>query len=51
MRTKRNQKERDVFLQHQVAIAKRTINMPDTILNILGGMIKEEAKEILKNNL
>ena len=41
MRTKRNQKERDVFLQHQIA---------DAILNILEEMTKEEAEEILKNN-
>ena len=50
MKTKKKQKERDVFLQHQIAIAKRTINMPDAILNILEEMTKEEAEEILKNN-
>jgi len=43
-------KQENVFLMHQIAIAKRTINMPDAILNILGGMTKEQAKEILRNN-
>ena len=49
MKTKKRKSE-NVFLMHQINIAKRTINMPDAILNVLGGMTKEEAKKILKNN-
>lgn len=49
MKTKKKQTE-NVFLQHQIKIAKKTINMPDAILGVMGGMTKNEAKEILKKN-
>lgn len=45
-----NQKNENVFLMHQIKIAKKTINMPDAILNVLGGMTKDEAKKILTEN-
>lgn len=48
MKTKK--KITDVFLWHQINIAKKTINIPDAILGILGGMTKEEAKKILNDN-
>lgn len=44
------QKLNNVFLLHQIAIAKKTINMPDAILNVLGGMTKNEAIKILQEN-
>jgi len=46
----------DIFWKHQVAIAKKTINMPDAVLDYLntcspyGGMTKERAREILKKD-
>jgi hypothetical protein len=43
-------KSDNVFLYHQINIAKKTIKMPDAILNILGGMTKKEAKKILIEN-
>lgn len=43
-------KNENVFLKHQINIAKKTINMPDAILNVLGGMTKEDAKKILNEN-
>lgn len=36
-----------VFEKHQLAIAKRTLKMPDPILAVMGGMTKEEAQEIV----
>jgi hypothetical protein len=38
----------DVFLRHQVAIAKRTLTMNDEGAFVMGGMTKDEAREILK---
>jgi len=49
MKTKK-QKTENVFLLHQINIAKKTINMPDPILNIIGGMTKKEALKILQEN-
>ena len=48
MKTKN--KNQNVFLMHQINIAKKTIIMPEALLNILGGMTKEEAKKILNDN-
>lgn len=49
MKTKKRNSE-NVFLTHQINIAKKTINMPDAILNVLGGMTKIEAEKILNEN-
>jgi hypothetical protein len=38
----------NVFDKHQLVIAKRTLNMPDEILNLIGGMTKEEAKQLIE---
>ena len=36
------------IIKHQIAIAKKTLKMSDLLVNLMGGMTKEEAKEILK---
>ena len=38
----------DVFFKHQVNIAKKTLKMNDVGVSIMGGMTKEEAREILR---
>lgn len=38
----------DVFWQHQVKIAKRTMELSEAGAMILGGMNHEEAREILR---
>lgn len=38
----------DVFKKHQKAVARRTLEMSDEAVFILGGMTKEEAREILR---
>lgn len=38
----------DAPTYHQIQIAKRTLKMPDAILGVMGGMTKEQAREILK---
>ena len=45
---KRQKKVLDVFERHQLAVARKTLNMPDAILGVLGGMTKEEALEIVR---
>ncbi len=37
----------EVFDKHQVAIAKKTLRMSDMGANIMGGMTKEQAREVL----
>jgi len=37
----------DVFNRHQRAVARRTLEMSDEAVFILGGMTKAEAREIL----
>ena len=37
-----------VFEKHQLRIARKTLNMPDEVVALLGGMTKEEAKQIIK---
>ncbi len=39
-----------VFDKHQIAIAKRTLQLSDTGALILGGMTKEEARAILQKH-
>ena len=36
--------------QHQLKIAWRTLRMSDVMVQVLGGMTKEEAIEIIKRN-
>jgi hypothetical protein len=38
----------DVFWKHQVAIAKRTMEMSEIGARIMGGMTHQEASEILR---
>lgn len=40
--------EDDIFKKRQIEIAKKTLRMPDAMVGVIGGMTKEEAKEILK---
>ena len=41
---------KDIFLEHQVRIAKRTLQLSNIGALILGGMTKAEAREILKSD-
>ncbi len=41
-------KQRDPATWHQIQIAKKTIRMPDAMANVMGGMTKDQAREILK---
>ena len=34
--------------QHQLKIAKDTLKMPDAMVRVMGGMSKEEAREVIK---
>lgn len=34
--------------QHQLAIAKKTLRMPDVMAEVMGGMTKQQAREVLK---
>jgi len=34
--------------KHQLQIARKTLQMSDTMAKIMGGMTKKEAKEIIK---
>jgi len=38
----------DVFLRHQLRIARRTLTLSDVGARIMGGMTKEEARRILR---
>jgi len=38
---------KDVFLKHQVAIARKTLKMSDAMVGVMGGMTKYEARSIL----
>lgn len=41
-------RELSVFDKHQLAIAKKTMTLSDVGAHVMGGMTKEEAKEIIK---
>jgi hypothetical protein len=41
-------KDRDPASWHQIQIAKKTLKMPGAMAGVMGGMSKEEAKEILR---
>jgi hypothetical protein len=47
---KEGMNEADVFAKHQIAIAKKTLKMSDMGAQAMGGMTKEEAREILKKH-
>ena len=36
-----------IFDKHQIKVAKDTLKMPDAIVNLIGGITKKQAKEIL----
>jgi hypothetical protein len=38
----------DIPTQHQIKIAQKTLKMPGSMVGVMGGMTKEEAREILK---
>lgn len=40
----------DTFTKHQINVARKTLNTPDAIVNILGGITKEEARAILRKH-
>jgi hypothetical protein len=40
----------NVFTKHQVAIAKKTLTLSDAGALVLGGMTKDQARKILKDN-
>ena len=41
---------KSVFEKHQIAIAKKTLTYSDVGAKIMGGMTKDEAREILKKH-
>lgn len=43
-------KEMNPFDYHQITIAKKTLKMNDVGILIMGGMNKQEAREILKRH-
>lgn len=40
----------DVVLKHQIKIAKSTLKMSDVGARIMGGMTKEEARNLLRKH-
>ena len=34
--------------EHQLALARRTLKMPDPILGVMGGMSKSEAQRVIR---
>jgi len=34
--------------KHQLAIAKKTLKMPDVMVAVMGGLTKAEAKDVIK---
>ena len=43
-------KEINVFDKHQINIARKTLKMSDVGALIMGGMTKEDARDILKKH-
>ena len=41
-------KQLTVFEKHQLRIARRTLKMNDPMASVMGGMTKQEAREIIK---
>lgn len=46
-RTPKKNRELTVPEKHQIAIAKQTLKMPDAMVGVMGGMTKEQARELL----
>ncbi len=40
----------DIFTKHQIKIAKQTLKYSDAGALVMGGMTKEQAKEILRKH-
>jgi hypothetical protein len=40
----------DVFVKHQIKIARATLKMNDVGVAVMGGMSKDEAREILRKH-
>ena len=40
-----------IWEKHQRIIARQTLNMPDELVPVMGGMTKKEAKKILTPNV
>ena len=40
-----------VVERHQLRIAKETLKMNDAMVQVMGGMTKDEARRIIKNGL
>lgn len=40
----------DLFLKHQIRIAKATLKLNDVGARILGGMTKQEARDLLNKH-
>lgn len=38
----------NTFQKHQLAIARKTLKMPDAMVGVMGGMTKAEARVIIK---
>jgi len=49
MKIKSNKSD-NVFLCHQIRIAKQTLKMSDIGANIMGGMTKSKAVKLLRDN-
>ena len=47
---KRKKEVKDIFAYHQIKIAKSTLKMSDIGARIMGGMTKDEARDILKKH-
>jgi hypothetical protein len=45
---KQIKKELNIFDKHQLKIAKNTLKLSDIGAKIMGGMTREEAKEVIK---
>mgnify|MGYP001607644019 CR=1 FL=1 len=40
----------DIGLRHQLKIAKKTLTLSDVGVKIMGGMTKDEAREIIRKH-
>jgi hypothetical protein len=47
---KKSKKSTDVFLRHQIRIAQDTLKMHDLGAKLMGGMTKDEARDLLKKH-
>ena len=40
----------NIFEKNQLNIARKTLKMNDVMINVMGGMTKEEAKKIIQRH-